>query len=303
MKREDRSGFIFHLQKKQKPQEQIPIMNNTSSGDQSVKISLILILCMLVWCTLPAGAAETLTVGLSSGGGAPDAPEENVSVYIHDVKAAVAEQNWTSALLLSTRGLAYYPEDADLLCLQAYTYRKMGQFTKSVDVVSKAIPLDPKPVRYANRGYGYLALHNYSAALNDAESGISLNTTYATNYGVKALALQGMGRNADAIAAIEQALFLEPENAHYWHVDGVILAAGGNCTGARYALERSLAIDPGYVLAYPGFTGARENLAALDTTCIAAAQVPASPTPAKSSAGAIAVFGVIGAIIALGMRK
>ena len=86
----------------------------------------------------------------------------------------------------------------------------MGQYEKSVEVVSKAIPLDPKPVRYANRGYGYLALGDYTAALTDAETGISLNANYTTTYGVKALALKGMGRNAEALAAIDTALTLEP---------------------------------------------------------------------------------------------
>ena len=66
--------------------------------------------------------------------------------------------------------------------------------------VSQGILLDPKPVRYANRGYGYLALGNNTAALADAETGISLNAHYTTTYGVKALALQGMGRNPEALA-------------------------------------------------------------------------------------------------------
>ena len=45
---------------------------------------------------------------------------------------------------------------------RATVHRKMGQYAQSIDAVSKGILLDPKPVRYANRGYGYLALGNYS---------------------------------------------------------------------------------------------------------------------------------------------
>ena len=269
-----------------------------------MKFPCILILCILFWCIPPAAAADTLAVGLSSGGGTPDAPEDNVSVYISDAKAAVADQNWTSALLLSTRGLAYYPDDPELLSLQGYTYRKLGQYAKSVDVVSGAITLDPKPIRYANRGYGYLALRNYPAALADAEAGISLNASYTTNYGVKALALQGLGRNTEALAAIGQALGREPETAHYWHVEGFLLAAGGNCTGARDALERSLSIDPDYNLPYPGFTSARDNLASLNSTCTPSpAQVPAYPSATKAPAGWIAIIGILGALFAFGVRK
>ncbi|MEI7858070.1 MAG: tetratricopeptide repeat protein [Methanomicrobiales archaeon] len=269
-----------------------------------MKIPLLLILCLLFCLIIPAGAINSLTATLSGGPGSPETPPQNASVYISEAKSVVAERNWTNALLVTTRGIAWYPENSDRICLQGYTYRKMGQYGKSVEVVSKAINLDPKPVRYANRGYGYLALRNNSAALADADTGISLNANYATNYGVKALALGGMGRNSEALTAIDQALGLEPENAHYWHVKGVLLTASGNCTGARDTLGKSLELDPDYVLPYPGFTGARENLENLNTTCIPAAmQPPANLPPTKSSPGGIAVVSCMVALLVVGIRK
>jgi tetratricopeptide (TPR) repeat protein len=225
----------------------------------------------------------------------------NASVYITDTKAAVAERNWTHALLLTTQGIAWYPDNADLVSFQGYSYRKMGYYEKSVDAASKGIQLDPKPVRYANRGYGYLALGNYSAALADAETGISLNATYSTNWGVKALALLGLGRNTEAISAVEKAIALDPENAHYWHIQGIILAADGNCTGARKSLERSLELDPGYDLPYPGFPGAHEGLVSLNGTCTPATTLPSS-TKSPACCG-IAIVGIIGALLIFGMRK
>jgi tetratricopeptide (TPR) repeat protein len=269
-----------------------------------MKIPLILILCVLICFTIPAGAADVLSATISSGTGTPEAPPQDASVYVNDTRAAVNERNWTGALLLATRGIAWYPDNADLHSFQGYSYRKMGFYDKSIDAASRGILLDPKPVRYANRGYGYLALGNYSAALADAKTGISLDETYTTNYGVKALALQGMGRNTEALAAIGQALAREPSNAHYWHVDGRLLAAAGNCTGARYALEQSLAADPGYSLPYPGFASAQDHLATLNTTCTpAAAQLPALPSPTKSSSGGSVAIAGIGVLFALGIRK
>ncbi|MDO9324918.1 MAG: hypothetical protein Q7T80_08175 [Methanoregula sp.] len=138
----------------------------------------------------------------------------------------------------------------------------------------------------------------------DAETGISLNANYTTTYGVKALALGGMGRHSEALVAIDRALALEPENAHYWHVKGVLLTASGNCTGARDTLEKSLELDPDYVLPYPGFTGARENLVTLNATCIpAATQAPANLPPTKSSLGGIAVVSCMVALLVVGIRK
>ena len=95
-----------------------------------------LIFCMLLCLAIPAGAAGVLTPGISSVAATTETPPFNVSVYIRDAQDAIAERNWTSALLLTTRGLSWYPDSADLLCLQGYTYRKVGQYQKSVDTVS-----------------------------------------------------------------------------------------------------------------------------------------------------------------------
>jgi len=264
----------------------------------------LLLLCLLFCLIIPAGAVNSLTATLSAGPGSPETPPQNASVYISEAKAAVAGRNWTSALLLTTRGVTWFPDNADLLCLQGYSYRKIGQYEKSVDLVSKCILLDPKPIWYANRGYGYLALGNYPAALTDAETGIALNASYTTSYGVKALALEGLGRNTEALAAIDQALALEPENAHYWHVKGNLLTASGNCNGARQSLEKSLGIDSNYNLPYPGFTSARENLASVNTSCIpVATQAPALPSPTRSSRGGIAFVSGMVALLVVGTRK
>ena len=260
-------------------------------------VFLLLSLCMLV----AAAAAASSSVGISSAAAvASGTPPQDVSEYISEARAAVAGQNWTGALLVTTRGTAWYPDNAELLCLQGYSHRKMGQYAQAVDEVSRAIPLDPKPVRFANRGYAYLALKNYTAALADADAGIALNATYPVSYGVKALALQGVGRNSDALAAMETALTLAPDSAHYWHIKGRILASQGDCSGAAAALEKSVELDQNYVLPWPGFGSASENLATLKAGCSA---VPSGTTPAKSPLGWIAVAALAGAAIAYCPRR
>jgi tetratricopeptide (TPR) repeat protein len=266
-----------------------------------MKIPGLPIISLVLFClTITSVNAAPGAVISSAAADTQGPPPQDVSSFISQSKVAVTEQNWTGTLLITTRGLAWYPDDPGLLCLQSYTLRKMGQYGKSVDVASKAIALDPKPILYANRGYGYLALGNYSAALADAEAGISADAGYTTNYGVKALALEGMGRNNDALAAIETGITRSPDTAHYWHIKGRILAAGGNCTAAAAALEKSMAIDPGYTLPYPLFGNAGMNLADLNTTCRPA---PPSPLPTRSSSGWIAVTGCLCAVIAAGIKR
>ena len=105
-------------------------------------------LCLLI----AAAAAAPAAAGISSAAAdTSGTPPQDAAAYITEAKEAVADSNWTLAITVTTRGLAWYPDNPDLLCLQGYTYRKMGQYQKSVEIVSKAIPLDPKAVRYANR--------------------------------------------------------------------------------------------------------------------------------------------------------
>jgi tetratricopeptide (TPR) repeat protein len=263
---------------------------------------LPLIFCLLLLVTMPMVSGDTISAQFSTGGpGTPETPPVNASAYTTDAKAAVAERNWTHALLLTTQGTAWYPDNAELLCLQGYTLRKMGKSERAVDVVSKGILLDPKPVRYANRGYAYLALGNNTAALADAETGISLNPAYPTSWDVKALALQRMGRTPEAPSSVDRAIALEPKNAHYRHVKGMLLAAAGDCSGARDALEQSLALDPDYALPYPGFPGAREDLVSPNATCTPATPLP-SPTKSMACCG-IAGIGIAGAFLIVRMRK
>jgi tetratricopeptide (TPR) repeat protein len=265
-------------------------------------LTTILILSLLLAClVLPISAASSAAGVSSAPADTTGTPPQEASAYISEAKVAVAATNWTDALIITTRGIAWYPENADLLCLQGYTYRKIGQYQKAVDTVSRAILLDPTQVRYANRGYAYLALGNNTAALADAEEGIALNATYPANWDVKALALNGQGKNSEALAAVDQALALVPDNAHCWHVKGKILASGKDCAGATAALEKSLALDAGYVLPWPGFGSAGDDLAALNVTCSAPQSSPQAT--AKSPLGWLAVVGIIGAVIAIGIRK
>ena len=265
------------------------------STNSPALFSLVLI-CLLVTAAGADPVAGIYSVAADTSG----PPPQEASVYISHAKEAVDAGNWTGAILVTTRGLAWYPNDPELLCLQAYSYRKTGEYQKAVDIVSRAIPLDPRAVRYANRGYGYLALGNYSAALMDAEAGITQDPSYTTNYGVKALALQGLSKNPEAVAAIDTAIAQSPDSAHYWHIKGRVLSGGGDCSGAAAALEKSIALDPDYTLPYPSFGTAREDLADLNTTC----RPPgASPGSTRASAGIIAAIGCLGAVIAVGMKR
>ncbi|BBL67815.1 tetratricopeptide repeat protein [Methanoculleus chikugoensis] len=208
--------------------------------------------------------------------------------------AAVAEEDWDGVLIATGEGLVDEPGNAALLCMEGYALRKLGRYPEAAAVVSKAIALDPKPVRYTNRGYAYLAMGNYSAALADAEAALLLDPADATSWGMKAMALAGMDDLAGAESAIDRALALAPESAHLWHVRGEVLLAAGSAAEAAAALNRSLTLDPDYSLPWPDMPDAREDLAA--------AMQAATPPTAVPVGSLIAVAGLL-AVGAWSLRR
>jgi tetratricopeptide (TPR) repeat protein len=208
--------------------------------------------------------------------------------------AAVAEEDWNGVLIATGEGLVDEPGNVSLLCMEGYALRKLGRYPEAAAVVSEAIALDPKPVRYANRGYAYLAMGNSSAALADAAAALDLDPADATSWGVKAMALAGMDDLAGAESAVDRALALAPESAHLWHVRGEVLLAAGNATGAAAALNRSLDLDPDYSLPWPDMPDAREDLAV--------AMQAATPPTAAPIGSLIAVAGLF-AVGAWSLRR
>lgn len=208
--------------------------------------------------------------------GSPDIGAMSAADYCRAGIAQMAQKNWTALASVTNEGLAVYPDDPELLCLKGYVLRKTGHYADAADTVSLAIPKDPKPVRYANRGYAYLAMGKNEDALSDANTALSLNANYTVAYGIQAIALERLGNITGAGQAIDRALRLDPRNAMYWQIKGKVLAARGDCTGAGNAFRKSLALDPDYDLPWPEFTNATEDLAKTGSQCQDRTPVPAT---------------------------
>jgi tetratricopeptide (TPR) repeat protein len=173
--------------------------------------------------------------------------------------------------------------------------RKTGHYQEAADLISLAIPNDTRPVRYANRGYALLAMGKNQEAINDADSALARDSSYATAYALKAFALRNTGDLSAAEETIDKALRIDPGNAHYLHVKGGILADMGNCTGATMFYQRSIQRNPDYDLPWPGLSNATVDLEKTKTRCYApgTAALPATagfPCIMLFSGGIIAAF-------------
>jgi tetratricopeptide (TPR) repeat protein len=139
---------------------------------------------------------------------------------------------------------------------------------------------------------------NTRDAIRDADSALSLNSSYSTAYALKASALQKMGNISAAGDTIEKALFFEPDNAYYLHIKGGILADSGNCTGAIDAYRHSITINPDYDHPWPGLPNATEDLEKAEMRC-AATGVQTSPTRVAFPAAIVFLAGIIALVLVL----
>lgn len=74
--------------------------------------------------------------------------------------------------------------------------------------------MDPKNhVLFSNRSAAHAKAGNYAAALEDANTTVSLNPTWSKGYSRKGSALAYLGKYEEAIAVYEKGLQLEPTNA------------------------------------------------------------------------------------------
>jgi tetratricopeptide (TPR) repeat protein len=220
---------------------------------------------------------------------------KNATDYEDQGKTLMAEKDWSGVINSTNAGLNFYPYNPELLCLQAYALRKTGHYQESVDLVSMAIPNDTRPVRFANRGYGFLAMGKTVDAIHDADSALALNSSYATAYALKASALRTTGNLSAAGDTIGKAIHLDPDNAYYLHVKGGILADKGDCYGATDAFRHSIAINPDYDLPWPGLSNATVDLENEEARCAEGTQT--SPTKATFPVAIVFFAGIIALVL------
>jgi len=86
-------------------------------------------------------------------------------------------------------------------------------YTKAVELYSESIFLDPKcPAYYGNRSAAYMMKKDYTKALEDARTAISLDSSFTKGYIRAAKCYIATGQTNNAMQALHQAKELEPKN-------------------------------------------------------------------------------------------
>ncbi|XP_025764827.1 tetratricopeptide repeat protein 28 isoform X3 [Oreochromis niloticus] len=90
---------------------------------------------------------------------------------------------------------------------------QQGEFELAVRLYSEALTADPQNcILYSNRSAAYLRLGQYSTALDDAIKARLINPKWPKAYFRQGVALQYLGRHADALAAFASGLAQDPKS-------------------------------------------------------------------------------------------
>nr|XP_046230386.1 tetratricopeptide repeat protein 28 isoform X2 [Scatophagus argus] len=90
---------------------------------------------------------------------------------------------------------------------------QQGDYTLAVRLYSEALTADPQNcILYSNRSAAYLRLGQYSTALDDAIKARLINPKWPKAYFRQGVALQYLGRHADALAAFASGLAQDPKS-------------------------------------------------------------------------------------------
>lgn len=145
---------------------------------------------------------------------------------------------------------------------------KTGEFKKAIDAFSIVIELSPqKQYPWAQRGYAYLNLDNYDAALCDLNEAINLKSNDYISLCNRALTKLYLGKYDECIKDCKAALEIKPDYSYAFFYHGCALVSLENYKEAIEYFDRTIDMDSTFQRAYINRGVAKLNIGDNDGAC------------------------------------
>jgi tetratricopeptide (TPR) repeat protein len=178
------------------------------------------------------------------------APEE-LKAWHQEAEAALNRRDFRRAHELCVRILAAQPAHADALFLLAMIAAEHGNFAKALDVVERALALDPSQSEYhAQRGRCLIALHRPRDAFEAARRALELGPRSALTFDTIGVVMTRAGAHAEALEPFRRAVARDARRATYHYNLGAALQFVGDFAAAESALRAALERDREYYRAW-----------------------------------------------------
>jgi tetratricopeptide (TPR) repeat protein len=143
------------------------------------------------------------------------------------------------AMLIAENILSISPSSAPALYLKSYSYFHKNQYTESLASIQKTIEFEPSNSGYYFfRAIVYEKLKNWNSMESDLKKTIELAPTYPVPYNYLGFLLAEKNeRIEEALALIQKAVDLEPDNAAYQDSLGWAFFRKGDIENALFHLH------------------------------------------------------------------
>jgi tetratricopeptide (TPR) repeat protein len=135
------------------------------------------------------------------------------------------------------------PDDPAAQQRLAEAYQHAGKFHEAAEVYTKALRLKPSAKLYAGRGSCSILLNDFAAAITDLSQAITMDPSFARAYFLRAVALDGSGKSAEAAADYAKAIAMNPRDIDAHLNRSACYFAAGNLDSAIADCSAAIAID------------------------------------------------------------
>jgi predicted O-linked N-acetylglucosamine transferase (SPINDLY family) len=172
-------------------------------------------------------------------------------------RLAQAEPLYRQALMLD-------PRNSDAIHLLGVIAAQVGRPMVAIELIGRAIRLDPAVADYHNSlGNALKDAERFAESAESYRRALTLSPTAQTHNNLGAV-LRDLGRLAESMASCQQALALEPGFVDAWSNLGATLRAQGRLDEAVAAGQRALTLDPLYGDGFVNLGNAFWDLGRLD---------------------------------------
>jgi tetratricopeptide (TPR) repeat protein len=148
------------------------------------------------------------------------------------------EWDWPAAEREYKRAIALNPKYSDAYCLCSWFLADLGRKDEAIAMAAQAQRSDPLSL-IASFAPGSISVftHRWDRAIEQLRGAIDLDRTYWIDHCFLGRAYEQKGQTAQAIAAFEEALKLDPEHSEIWSALGHAYAISGKTAEARKVLD------------------------------------------------------------------
>ncbi len=167
------------------------------------------------------------------------------------LRLAVGSGRMTNASEDVKRLMQSFSEDVEVLELCASATYGLEEYAKTIDITDTALDLDPEiaPRMLFRRGLAKLELGQHQEALADVSDSLAHASTpddKSLVYNYLARIQRRLQNYAEAEAAVNFAILLQPNDANNYFVAARVAEDKGDVESARQFATKSLEVDPNY---------------------------------------------------------